>query len=158
MADYSTSIEIDAPPEVVFDYLVTEAGMTAWMGRRATLDPVAGGEFSVDIAGNAIRGRYLEVVRPKRVVVSWGVAGSADLPPEASTVSFTLTPTGAGTRVDLEHSQLPDGLLEGHDDGWTHFVARLQIVAQGGDAGEDSWAPIGDGHPTTGADREGASS
>lgn len=142
MAEYATSIEIEAAPAEVFDFLVTEAGMTAWMGQHATLDPHLGGDFAVDIAGYAIRGRYLEVDRPCRVVVSWGVAGSPDLPPEASTVEFTLTPTARGTRVDLVHSGLPDAHLEGHADGWTHFLPRLRTVASGGDAGEDDWVPI----------------
>jgi uncharacterized protein YndB with AHSA1/START domain len=142
MAEYATSIEIEAAPAAVFDYLVTETGMTAWMGQHATLDPRAGGGFAVDIAGYAIRGRYLEVDRPHRVVVSWGVAGSPDLPPGTSTVEFTLTPTVRGTRADLTHSGLPDAQLDGHADGWTHFLPRLRIVASGGDAGADDWAPI----------------
>lgn len=142
MAEYATSIEIDAAPAEVFDYLVTEAGMTAWMGTHATLDPRAGGEFAVDVAGYPIRGRYLEVERPRRVVVSWGVAGSPDLPPGTSTVTFTLTPTARGTRVDLEHAALPDPVLDGHADGWTHFLSRLSVVATGGDAGHDDWVPI----------------
>jgi len=96
MADYETSIEIDATPADVFDYLVTEAGMAAWMGQHAALDPRPGGEFAVDIAGYAIRGRYLHVERPRRVVVSWGVAGSHDLPPGGSTVEFRLTPAARG--------------------------------------------------------------
>lgn len=142
MAEYATSIEIDAPPAYVFGYLVTEAGMTAWMGQHATLDPRPGGGFAVDIAGYPIRGRYLDVERPRRVVISWGVAGSPDLPPGASTVTFTLTPTPYGTRVDLVHSGLPDPLLDGHADGWTHFLSRLRVVALGGDSGEDDWVPI----------------
>lgn len=144
VAEYMASIEIEAAPDVVFDYLVTEAGMTAWMGQHATLDPSAGGHFAVDIAGYAIRGEYLEVERPHRVVVSWGVAGSPDLPPGASTVAFTLAPTAHGTRVELVHSQLPDTELRGHADGWTHFLPRLRIVAVGGDAGNDDWVPIED--------------
>ena len=142
MAEYATSIEIDAAPVVVFDYLVTETGMTAWMGQHALLDARPGGGFAVDIAGHAIRGEYLEVDRPRRVVVSWGMAGSPDLPPGASTVEFTLTPTERGTRVDLMHSGLPDARLDGHADGWTHFLARLCITAPGGDAGQDDWVPI----------------
>jgi uncharacterized protein YndB with AHSA1/START domain len=148
MAEYSASIEIDAPPARVFDFLVTEAGMTAWMGQHATLTPEPGGEFAVDIAGYAIRGHYLQVERPHRVVVSWGVAASDDLPPGASTVEFRLTPIPRGTRVDLVHSRLPDAGLPGHADGWTHFLPRLQTVATGGDAGPDGWRPIGDRDPT----------
>jgi len=142
VAEYATSIEIDASPGTVFDYLTTEAGMTAWMGQHAQLDPHPGGGFAVDIAGYAIRGEYLHVERPTRVVVSWGVAGSADLPAGASTVEFRLTAIERGTRVDLIHSGLPVTELEGHADGWAHFLPRLGVAAPGGDAGPDDWRPV----------------
>jgi uncharacterized protein YndB with AHSA1/START domain len=142
VAEYATSIEIDASPGTVFDYLTTEAGMTAWMGQHAQLDPHPGGGFAVDIAGYAIRGEYLHVERPTRVVVSWGVAGSADLPAGASTVEFRLTAIERGTRVDLIHSGLPETELEGHADGWAHFLPRLRVAAPGGDAGPDDWRPV----------------
>ncbi len=147
MADYATSIEIGATPAVVFDYLVTDAGMTAWMGQHAALDARPGGAFAVDIAGYPVRGEYLEVDRPHRVVISWGMAGSAELPPGASTVTFTLSPIPGGTRVDLLHTGLPAPQLEGHADGWTHFLARLSIAAAGADAGIDDWVPIHDRTP-----------
>lgn len=142
MAEYETSVEIDARPEVVFDYLTTDVGMTAWMGQRASLDPRPGGGFAVDIAGYAIRGEYLHVEPPTRVVVSWGIEGAADLPAGASTVEFRLTRIERGTRVDLIHSGLPDTALPGHKDGWEHFVPRLRTVACGGSAGPDHWRPI----------------
>lgn len=142
VAEYATSIEIDASPGTVFDYLTTEAGMTAWMGQHAQLDPHPGGGFAVDIAGYAIRGEYLHVERPTRVVVSWGVAGSADLPAGASTVEFRLTAIERGTRVDLIHSGLPETELEGHADGWAHFLPRLRVAAPGGDAGPDDRRPV----------------
>lgn len=142
MAEYATSIEIDAPPEVVFEYLTTDDGMTAWMGQHASLDPHAGGEFAVDIAGYAIRGEYLHVESPTRVVVSWGIVGTAELPPGTSTVEFRLTAIEHGTRVELIHSGLPETELIGHKDGWEHFVPRLRIAACGGDPGPDPWRPI----------------
>lgn len=144
MADFQTSIDIAASPETVFEYLTTEAGMTAWMGQHADLDPRPGGRFAVDIAGHAIRGRYLHVERPTRVVVSWGVAGSEDLPEGASTVEFRLTATESGTRVDLTHSDLPEVRVAGHADGWAHFLPRLAVAAPGGDAGPDDWRPLPD--------------
>lgn len=142
MAEFQTSIEIAAPPETVFEYLTTEAGMTAWMGEHADLDPQPTGRFAVDIAGYPIRGRYLHVERPTRVVVSWGVAGNDDLPAGASTVEFRLTATESGTRVDLAHSGLPETELAGHADGWEHFLPRLAIAAPGGDVGPDNWQPM----------------
>jgi len=39
MAQYATSIEIEASPQEVFESLVTSARMTAWLGQRAVLDP-----------------------------------------------------------------------------------------------------------------------
>ena len=141
MAEYATSIEIAAPPEVVFEYLTTEAGMTAWMGQYASLDPRPGGAFAVDIAGYPVRGEYLSVEPPAKVVVSWGFAGSPVLPAGASTVEFRLTAIGAGTRVDLTHSGLPETELAGHRDGWLHFVPRLALAAAGADPGFDHWLP-----------------
>ena len=141
MTDFHTSIDIAAAPEAVFEYLVTNDGMTAWMGQHASLDPHPGGRFEVDVAGYPVRGRYLEVDPPKRVVVSWGFAGSDDLPPGASRVTFELTPTGEGTRVDLTHSGLPDVRLPGHRTGWAHFLPRLREAGSGHPLGADDWRP-----------------
>ena len=35
-------------------------------------DPVEGGTFAVDVCGVAVRGRYLTVEPPHRLVFSWG--------------------------------------------------------------------------------------
>jgi uncharacterized protein YndB with AHSA1/START domain len=144
MAEFRDSIEIAASPETVFEYLTTNAGMTAWMGQYADLDPIPGGRFAVDIAGHPVRGRYLHVERPRRVVVSWGFAGSDDLPAGASTVEFRLTAVGDGTRVDLRHSDLPDTEVRGHADGWANFLPRLAVAGAGDDAGPDGWRPLAD--------------
>jgi uncharacterized protein YndB with AHSA1/START domain len=137
MADYSTSIDIDAPAEVVFDHLTTAEGMIAWMGQHAELDPAPGGRFAVDIGGTPIRGSYVEVDPPRRLVVTWGVAGSDDFPVGSSRVEFTLTPTAGGTRLQLVHTDLPEPKRDGYAAGWEHFLDRLQITATGGEPGPD---------------------
>lgn len=141
MAEYETSIEIEAPPDTVFEYLTTEPGMVAWMGQHAELDPRPGGLFAVDIAGYPIRGRYLHVEAPNRIVVTWGVTGSPDLPEGSTTVEFRLTAVESGTRVELTHSRLPEADLAGHGAGWAHFLPRLRVAAVGGDPGPDTWQP-----------------
>jgi uncharacterized protein YndB with AHSA1/START domain len=123
--EFATTIDIDAPPEIVFDHLVTREGMLAWIGQHAELDATPGGVFSLDIDGNPIRGEYLEVDPPHSVVVSWGVLGSELLPPGSSRVEFRLTPIATGTRLDLTHSGLPAEEQPQHAEGWTHFLARL---------------------------------
>jgi uncharacterized protein YndB with AHSA1/START domain len=131
VADFSTSIDIEAPPDVVFDHLVTTEGMLAWMGQRAELDATPGGVFAVDIDGNPIRGEYVEVDPPHSVVVTWGLLGSDHLPPGSTRVEFRLTPIAAGTRVDLTHTDLPADQQPPHAQGWTHFLGELARAAAG---------------------------
>lgn len=141
MAEHRTSIDIDAAPEDVFHFLVTDTGMTLWMGQWASLGPVPGGEFAVDIAGHPARGMFLEVDPPRRVTVTWGFAGNETLPPGSSTVSFELTPVSAGTRVEVVHTDLPERDVRGHVDGWSHFLTRLARAAQGEQLPADTWKP-----------------
>jgi uncharacterized protein YndB with AHSA1/START domain len=141
MADFTTSIDIAAPREVVFAHLVTPERMVSWLGRPAELHPVPGGTFAVDVNGTLVRGEYLVVDPPHRVVVSWGMVGLADLPPGASHVEFTLTSTGDGTRLDLVHKGLPDSRLPGHSSGWANYLGRLAAAAAGRDPGPDTWVP-----------------
>ncbi|HYJ49106.1 MAG TPA: SRPBCC domain-containing protein [Microbacterium sp.] len=141
MAEHRSSIDIAATPETVFGYLVTDAGITAWMGDWARVEPVLGGAFAVNIAGYGARGTFLEIDPPRRVTVSWGFEGSDTLPPGSSTVSFELSPTRAGTRLEVVHTDLPEGEVPGHVDGWDHFLPRLAIAASGGNPRQDTWKP-----------------
>jgi uncharacterized protein YndB with AHSA1/START domain len=127
--EITLSIEIDAPPEIVFEHLVTRDGILAWIGQHGEIDATPGGAFSVDIDGNPIRGEYLALDPPHRVVVSWGVSGSDVLPPGSSQVEFRLTPTPTGTHVDLTHRGLPAEEQPKHVEGWTHFLGRLATAA-----------------------------
>lgn len=142
MPDFATSIDIEAPIDVVFEHLVEPDRMTRWMGRHATLRPVPGGEFSVDINGYLVRGEYIEVEPPHRVVVSWGMESVEDLPPGSSRVEFTLTPTRSGTTVSLKHTALPETRSKGHATGWGNYLGRLAVAASGADPGPDNWRPV----------------
>ncbi len=144
MAEFRDFIEIEAPPQVVFEYLTTNEGMTAWMGQYADLDPTPGGRFAVDIAGYPVRGEYLMVEPFKRVVVSWGFAGNDELPAGASRVEFLLTPITGGTRVDLRHIDLPEPEVRGARARLGSFHAPPRGVGAGGDAGPDHWQPLTD--------------
>ena len=129
MPDFATSIDIEAPPDVVFAHLVTPEGMLAWMGQHAELDATPGGVFAVDIDGTPVRGEYLEVDPPHAVVVSWGVPGNELLPAGSSRVEFRLTPITTGTRLDLTHTNLPAAEQPKHALGWSHFLLHLATAA-----------------------------
>jgi uncharacterized protein YndB with AHSA1/START domain len=138
--DYRTEVRIDAAPADVFPYLTDPELMVRWMGDWADLDPVADGRFVVDINGVPIRGRYLEIKPPHRVVFSWGAAGNEHIPPESTTVEITLRSDGDATVLELVHRQLPPDQLAQHGIGWGHFLDRLTIAAAGRDPGPDPWA------------------
>jgi uncharacterized protein YndB with AHSA1/START domain len=137
---YRTSVDIAAPPESVYPYLTQAEAIVTWMGDYAVLDAVPGGVFHLDINGVPVRGRYLELDPPHRLVISWGHAGSDRLPPGASTVEITLTPIPAGTRVTVEHRDLPPDQAAQHATGWPHFLNRLTIAARGQHPGPDPFA------------------
>ncbi len=118
-------IHVDAPPERVFAYFTDADAMVAWMGDRARLVPVPGGEFAVDVRGVGVRGRYVEVEPPHRLVFSWGHEGSAVLPPGASTVEVRLRAANGGTHVVIEHRDVPPAHTPGHARGWPMFLGRL---------------------------------
>jgi uncharacterized protein YndB with AHSA1/START domain len=123
-------VHIEAPPEHVYAYFTRAEAMVRWMGDYALLDAREGGEFAVDIHGVPVRGRYLELDPPHRLVISWGHAGSDVLPPGASTVEVTLTAAGSGTDVALVHRDLPPPHDAGHARGWPTFLARLADVSR----------------------------
>jgi uncharacterized protein YndB with AHSA1/START domain len=138
--DYVTEVRITATPDEVFPYLTDADLMVQWMGNWAELDPVAGGKFVLDINGVPVRGEYLAVEPPHRVVFSWGCAGHETLPPGSTTVEITLRADGDETVLELVHRDLPPEELAQHDTGWGHFLPRLAIAASGGDPGPDPWA------------------
>jgi uncharacterized protein YndB with AHSA1/START domain len=110
------------------------------MGNWADLDPTPGGKFVLDINGVPIRGEYLVVEPPHRVVFTWGAAGNDVLAPGSTTVEIQLRPEGDGTLLELAHRDLPPEEAPKHDIGWAHFLARLAIAGAGGDPGPDPWA------------------
>lgn len=122
---FACSIQVPASPTVVFDYFIDAELLVSWIGDYAVLDAQPGGEFTLDIEGIPVRGRYLEVEAPNRVVVTWGHAGSDTLPPGSTEVEFKLTPTPDGTLVEVEHRKLPPEHIESHKVGWPMFLERL---------------------------------
>ena len=137
----TASVHIDAPPERVYPYFVEPEAMVRWMGDYALLEAAPGGRFVVDIQGAPVRGRYLELEPPHRIVFSWGYAGSDRLPPGASAVEVRLIADGGGTRVELEHRDLPAEEVPGHASGWRHYLDRVAIAGAGGDPGADPGMP-----------------
>jgi uncharacterized protein YndB with AHSA1/START domain len=146
-AETATAVEVEiriaASPETVFDFFTDPDKMIQWMGRSAELDPQPGGAMRCDINDRSVAsGQYLELERPRRVVLSWGWEGEDSVTkPGTSTVEVVLAPDGDGTHLRLIHRDLPTAeSAERHGHGWRHYTERLATAAAGGDAGDDPWA------------------
>ena len=137
----TATVFVEAPPERVYEYFTKPEAIVRWMGDYALLEPTPNGQFTLDIRGAPVRGRYLELDPPHRLLFSWGYAGSERLPPGASTVEVRLNAEGDGTRVQLAHRDLPPEESRGHLSGWTHYLHRLERAGSGRNAGPDPGMP-----------------
>ena len=117
----------------MFEYFTRPESIVRWMGDYAVLDPRPDGQFTLDINGVPGRGRYLEIDPPRRLLISWGHAGSETLPSGTSTVEITLTPEDDGTTVRVVHRDLPVLEARQHAVGWPHFLGRLVVAGAGRD-------------------------
>lgn len=129
------TIHIDAPPEVVFEFLTDPEKMARWCGEEAELEPEPGGLFRLRFEGGIeSEGRYVIVDPPRRVVFTVGMSGTA-VPVGGSLVEIRLEPEGEGTRVTLRH----DGFDASQpvSEGWDHHLGRLARAATGKALGPD---------------------
>lgn len=149
-ASFTTRVWLDATPDRVFDHFVQPERLVRWMGDYARLVARAGGEFSVDINGVAIRGHFVRLDRPTLIEIAWGEAGNASMPPGATRLVVRLEADRGGTALHLEHHGLDPVEAGKHAVGWPQFLGRLEVLARAGDPGEDPWrthppiAPTGD--------------
>ncbi len=139
---YRTAIDVEAPPDRVFDYFVRPELLVRWMGDLARLEARDGGLFAVDINGVVIRGHFVRVERPHLLEIAWGEAGNDAMPPGSTRLLVRFTAHAGGTRVELEHHGLVVGEAEKHAVGWPHFLGRLARAAAGGDPGRDPWKDV----------------
>lgn len=133
-------IQIAAPPATVFAFLTDQDKLLRWMGTEATVEPRTGGLYLLNVTGKDVaRGKFTEVVPVHRLAYTFGWDGNAEVPPGSSQIEIDLVEDKGGTLLRLTHSGLPNAdQCAGHEEGWTHYLGRLGIVAAGGDPGPDS--------------------
>jgi uncharacterized protein YndB with AHSA1/START domain len=133
-------IHIDASPETVFAFFTEPDKVTRWLADEATLDPRPGGINHQTHPGGAdnprgpyfMRGEFVEVEPPSRVVFTWGFENpDVEIGPGESTVEVTFEPEDGGTRVRLVHSGLPESERASHAEGWTEMMERLAAAVEG---------------------------
>ncbi len=125
----TATIRIAAAPAEVFQYLVEPSLLVQWMGTWADLNAQPGGVFAVDFDEALVRGNYVSVEPPDRVVFTWGIPDNEELPAGSSTVEILLTTDGDETVVELFHHDLPPARLADHKAGWASLLEALRRTA-----------------------------
>ena len=127
---------IAARPSIVFDALITPEGIACWWGPDdgpvliAETDARVGGRFRVrfrklDGLEHESSGRYVELRRPERLVMTWRWLGGEEDPGE-SRVQIDLRPIPEGTELTFTHSALfSEETRLSHEQGWTGALDKL---------------------------------
>jgi uncharacterized protein YndB with AHSA1/START domain len=130
---------IAARPSIVFEAMTTADGVAAWFGPddlpvvRAEMDARVGGAYRVhfrtlDGRDHEASGEFLELVPPRRVVMSWSwaVGGELDERGRISRVEIELRPIGDGTELTFTHADLgSESSAKSHAQGWTGALDKL---------------------------------
>jgi uncharacterized protein YndB with AHSA1/START domain len=123
--------EMPHPPEKVWRALTQSSLMAEWLMTN-DFQPVVGHRFTFRATPvakwNGVIDCEVKAVEPhSRLSYSWGTLGMESL------VTFTLTPTGNGTHLRMEHSGFrPDqeANYKGANYGWQKFIGNLQRVVE----------------------------
>jgi activator of HSP90 ATPase len=105
-----------SPHRVIADWLDSEAH-TAFTGADASIDPVVGGKHS---AWSGYIEGTLQVIEPQRLVMSWRTTEFTSTDPD-SQVEVLASKSKIGTRLELIHTDLPEGGAEKYTAGWRDF-------------------------------------
>jgi uncharacterized protein YndB with AHSA1/START domain len=132
-------VTIAASREVVFRLLTDANEYVRWKGQHAEFDARPNGLFRVTFPNgkDIVRGTFVELVPPRRVVFTWGWENNPVVPPGSSRVEIDLEPAGSGTRLRLVHRGLPFDAVTRHSEGWDYFLPRLVAVSEGRTAASD---------------------
>lgn len=131
--DIEQSVEVDAPPERVFETLIDPQQLERWIASRARVEPRVGGVYDIgwELSGTV---KILELEPGARLVYSW--AAYQDEP--ETVVTWTLEGSGGKTRLTIVQSGFdPEIPLDGLYTGWLHYLQRIKSLVE---YGED-WQP-----------------
>ena len=125
--------------EQVFDAWLDPGKVGKWMFgpplreetiMRMGLEAKVGGRFSfvVNREGKEFDhvGEYLEIVRPSRLVFTWGIKGMSEDP--GSRVTIGISPAPDGCELSLTH-EIPSAWAEFANrtkEGWTKMLGSLE--------------------------------
>ncbi|HLZ84978.1 MAG TPA: SRPBCC domain-containing protein [Caulobacteraceae bacterium] len=116
--------EMPHPPEKIWRALTQPHLIEAWLMKN-DFEPVVGHRFNFRADWGAVDCQVMAVEPNKVLSYTWGAYGLG------SVVTWTLTPTSAGTHLRMEQSGFPPDhpqYYQGAKAGWPRFFAALEEV------------------------------
>lgn len=137
-----TTIQVNAPADLLYELLTDAEHLVRWMAATAEIDARVGGTIRwTHDNGDTCSGRFVELVPARRIVFTYGwERPDVQVPPGSTTVEITLEPVGDATRLRLVHRGLAGPMADAHAGGWDNYLGRLAAVAEGRDPGPDTLA------------------
>lgn len=122
--------EMPHPAEKIWRALTQGPLIEEWLMKN-DFQPVVGHQFSfhsTPVPGwdGIIQSEVLTIEPNSKLSYSWGTMGTTSL------VTWTLTPTKAGTHVRMEQTGFrseQDAAYKGATYGWTKFIGKMEQVA-----------------------------
>jgi uncharacterized protein YndB with AHSA1/START domain len=124
---------IAASPEVLFDAWLDPIALATWMrpgsthSTVATVDARVGGRYEivmhVDSGTVPHRGEYRAIERPRRLAFTWESPHTGG---RATLVTVDFVARDARTEIIITHEQLPEEKMQGHTNGWTSALEKLE--------------------------------
>ena len=109
---------LPASAKRIYDAWLDSTEHGAFTDTECVIDPHVGGKF---MAGDDYITGVTQVMEPyERIVQLWR---TTDFPPDAPDSQFEvlLEEVDAGTRITLEHTNIPDGQGEPYKQGWVEY-------------------------------------
>ena len=122
--------ELPYPPEKIWRALTQPHLIEEWLMKN-DFKPAVDHRFNLRADWGAVDCQVLTVEPNKRLSYTWNVTRDDDPGGLKSVVTWTLTPTGAGTHLRMEQSGFrPDQprYFQGAKYGWQQFLANLEQV------------------------------
>ncbi|MBN4064215.1 SRPBCC domain-containing protein [Dehalococcoides mccartyi] len=118
MKRFSVTTELPASPKVVFDAWLNSGSHSEMTQSPATATTEIAGGFTAH--DGYINGINLEVEDGKRILQTWRTTEFDDEDPDSSVeLIFEAIPTG--TRLTLNHWNIPTDQADGYETGWQDF-------------------------------------
>lgn len=121
--------ELPVSPAAVIAAWLDSAEHTAFTGAEASIEPRVGGRHS---AWSGYIEGVLREVEPERLVMSWRTTEFSPSDPDSRLELRVSLAAGRGARLELDHTDLPEGSAEKYAAGWRdhYFVPMARYFSR----------------------------